>query len=98
MKDGANSCKHTNIQSGDLIVAILVCPAERTDDQIIELLRLLFHQQEIVLSLEKMIHDLQKARGDSNILLLLGRFTASAILYIFYYVHICIDKRAGFFK
>lgn len=53
MKDGANSCKHTNIQSGDLIVAILVCPAERTDDQIIELLRLLFHQQEIVLSLEK---------------------------------------------
>ena len=34
-----------------------------TDDQVMELLKLSFRQQEVVLALAKMIHDLQEARN-----------------------------------
>ncbi len=38
-------------------------PGELTDDQVMELLKLSFRQQEVALALAKMIHDLQEARN-----------------------------------
>ena len=47
-----------------MLESFLICPGELTDDQVMELLKLSFRQQEVVLALAKMIHDLQEARGD----------------------------------
>ena len=46
-----------------MLESFLICPGELTDDQVMELLKLSFRQQEVVLALAKMIHDLQEARN-----------------------------------
>ena len=46
-----------------MLESFLVCPGELTDDQVMELLKLSFRQQEVALALAKMIHDLQEARN-----------------------------------
>ena len=53
---------------GGMLESFLICPGELTDDQVMELLKLSFRQQEVVLALAKMIHDLQEARGDPTLL------------------------------
>ena len=57
---------HRLCTRGGMLESFLICPGELTDDQVMELLKLSFRQQEVVLALAKMIHDLQKARGDPN--------------------------------
>ena len=57
---------HRLCMRGGMLESFLICPAELTDDQVMELLKLSFRQQEVVLALAKMIHDLQEARGDPN--------------------------------
>lgn len=47
---------------GGMLESFLICPGELTDDQVMELLKLSFRQQEVALVLAKMIHDLQEAR------------------------------------
>ena len=49
-----------------MLESFLICPGELADDQVMELLKLSFRQQEVALALAKMIHDLQEARGDPN--------------------------------
>ena len=51
---------------GGMLESFLICPGELTDDQVMELLKLSFRQQEVVLALAKMIHDLQEARTVPN--------------------------------
>ena len=46
-----------------MLESFLICPGELTDDQVMELLKLSFRQQEVVLTLAEMIHDLQEARS-----------------------------------
>lgn len=48
---------------GGMLESFLICPGELTDDQVMELLKLSFRQQEVALALAKMIHDLQEARN-----------------------------------
>ena len=48
---------------GGMLESFLICPGELTDNQVMELLKLSFRQQEVVLALAKMIHDLQEARN-----------------------------------
>jgi len=57
---------HRLCTRGGMLESFLICPGELTDDQVMELLKLSFRQQEVVLALAKMIHDLQEARGDPN--------------------------------
>ena len=45
-----------------------ICPGELTDDQVMELLKLSFRQQEVALALAKMIHNLQEARNVPTLL------------------------------
>ena len=45
-----------------MLESFLICPGELTDDQVMELLKLSFRQQEVVLALAKMIHNLQEIR------------------------------------
>jgi hypothetical protein len=40
-----------------LLESFLVCPGELADDQVTELLKISFRQQEVVLALSKMVHD-----------------------------------------
>lgn len=47
---------------GGMLESFLICPGELTGDQVMELLKLSFRQQEVALVLAKMIHDLQEAR------------------------------------
>lgn len=53
---------------GGMLESFLICPGELTDDQVMELLKLSFRQQEVVLALAKMIHDLQEARNVPTLL------------------------------
>ena len=57
---------HSLCTRGGMLENFLICPGELTDNQVMELLKRSFHQQEVVLALAKMIHDLQEARGDLN--------------------------------
>ena len=57
---------HRLCTRGGMLESFLICPGELTDNQVMELLKLSFHQQEVVLALAKVIHDLQEARGDPN--------------------------------
>ena len=50
---------HRLCTRGGMLESFLICPGELTDDQVMELLQLSFRQQEVVLALAKMIHDLQ---------------------------------------
>ena len=59
---------HRLCTRGGMLESFLICPGELTDDQVMELLKLSFRQQEVVLALAKMIHDLQEARGDPTLL------------------------------
>ena len=59
---------HRLCTRGGMLERFLICPGELTDDQVMELLKLSFRQQEVVLALAKMIHDLQEARGDLTLL------------------------------
>ena len=54
---------HRLCTRGGMLESFLICPGELTDDQVMELLKLSFRQQEVVLALAKMIHDLQEARN-----------------------------------
>ena len=60
---------HRLCTRGGMLESFLICPGELTDYQVMELLKLSFRQQEVVLALAKMIHDLQEARGDPTLLL-----------------------------
>ena len=51
---------HRLCTRGGMLESFLICPGELTDDQVMELLKLSFRQQEVVLALAKMIHDLQE--------------------------------------
>lgn len=53
---------HRLCTRGGMLESFLICPGELTDDQVMELLKLSFRQQEVALALAKMIHDLQEAR------------------------------------
>ena len=53
---------HRLCTRGGMLESFLICPGELTDDQVMELLKLSFRQQEVTLALKKMIHDLQEAR------------------------------------
>ena len=57
---------HRLCTRGGMLESFLICPGELTDDQVMELLKLSFRQQAVVLALTKMIHNLQEARGDPN--------------------------------
>ena len=57
---------HRLCTRGGMLESFLIWPGELTDDQVMELLKLSFRQQEVVLALAKMIHDLQEVRGDPN--------------------------------
>ena len=59
---------HRLCTRGGMLECFLIFPGELTDDQVMELLKLSFRQQEVVLALAKMIHDLQEARGDPTLL------------------------------
>ena len=54
---------HRLCTRGGMLESFLICPGELTDDQVMELLKLSFRQQEVALALAKMIHDLQEARN-----------------------------------
>ena len=54
---------HRLCTRGGMLESFLICPGELTDDQVMELLKLSFNQQEVALALAKMIHDLQEARN-----------------------------------
>ncbi len=59
---------HRLCTRGGMLESFLICPGELTDDQVMELLKLSFRQQEVVLALSKMIHDLQEARDVPTLL------------------------------
>ena len=59
---------HRLCTRGGMLKSFLICPRELTDDQVMELLKLSFRQQEVVLTLEKTIHDLQEARNVPTLL------------------------------
>ena len=46
-----------------LLERFVSCPRERTDDQVMELLKIAFRQPEVALALAKMIHDLHESRS-----------------------------------
>ena len=48
---------HRLCTRGGMLESFLICPGELTDDQVMELLKLSFRQQEVVLALSKMIHE-----------------------------------------
>ena len=54
---------HRLCTRGGMLESFLICPGELTDNQVMELLKLSFRQQEVVLALKKMIHDVQEARN-----------------------------------
>ena len=54
---------HRLCTRGGMLESFLICPGELTDDQVMELLKLSFRQQEVALALAKMIHDLQETRN-----------------------------------
>lgn len=49
---------HRLCTCGGMLESFLICPGELTDEQVMELLRLSFRQQEVVLALAKIIHNL----------------------------------------
>ena len=53
---------HRLCTRGGMLESFLICPGELTDDQVMELLKLSFRQQKVILALAKMIHDLQETR------------------------------------
>ena len=59
---------HRLCTRGEMLESFLICPAELTDDQVMELLKISFRQQAVVLALAKMIHDLQEARDIPTLL------------------------------
>ena len=59
---------HRLCTRGGMLESFLICPGDLTDDQVMELLKLSFRQQEVVLALSKMIHDLQEARDVPTLL------------------------------
>lgn len=54
---------HRLCTRGGMLESFLISPGELTDDQVMELLKLSFRQQEVMLALAKMVHDLQEARN-----------------------------------
>ena len=64
---------HRLCTRGGMLESFLICPGELTDDQVMELLKLSFRQQEVVLALSKMIHDLQEARDVRSNPIVIGR-------------------------
>lgn len=49
---------HRLCTRGGMLESFLICLGELTDNQVMELLRLSFRQQEVVLALAKIIHNL----------------------------------------
>lgn len=54
---------HRLCTRGGMLESFLICPGELTNNQVMELLKLSFRQQEVVLALTKMIRDLQEVRN-----------------------------------
>ena len=59
---------HRLCTRGGMLESFLIAPEELTNDQVMELLKISFRQQEVVLALAKMIHDLQAARNVPTLL------------------------------
>ena len=59
---------HRLCTRGGMLESFLLCPGALTDVQVMELLKISFRQQEVVLTLAKMIHDLQEARNVPTLL------------------------------
>lgn len=49
-----------------MLESFLVCPEELTDDQVIELLKISFHQPEVAVTLAQMVQDMQERRRFQN--------------------------------
>ena len=54
---------HRLCTRGGMLESFLICPGELTDDQVMELLKLSFRQQEVALALAKMVYEVQAARN-----------------------------------
>lgn len=54
---------HRLCTRGGMLESFLICPGELTDDQVMELLKLSFSQQEVALALAKMLYEVQEARS-----------------------------------
>ena len=53
---------HRLCTRGGMLESFLICPGELSDDQVMELLRISFHQPEVVLALARMVGEVQAAR------------------------------------
>ena len=53
---------HRLCTRGGMLESFLICPGELTDDQVMDLLKLSFRQQEVALALAKMVYEVQEAR------------------------------------
>lgn len=54
---------HRLCTRGGMLESFLICPGKLTNNQVMELLKLSFRQQEVVLALTKRIRDLQEVRN-----------------------------------